>query len=85
MSETIRERCKNPKHYPDQIGEGRMPPSSPSSNTGFNTRRRALRQLVASGATTAALGATDALSTKMIETVVNASARRSTRGKTPIS
>ena len=42
-------------------------PSSPPSSVSFNARRRALRQLVASGATTAALGATDALSAKLIE------------------
>ena len=44
-----------------------MPPSSLPASASFNARRRALRQLVASGATSAALGATDALSAKLIE------------------
>ena len=44
-----------------------MPPSNLPISTSFNARRRALRLLVASGATTAALGATDALSAKLIE------------------
>ena len=44
-----------------------MPPLNVPSGTSFNARRRALRLLVASGATTAALGASDALSAKLIE------------------
>ncbi len=44
-----------------------MAPSSLPNSTSFNARRRALRLLVASGATTAALGASDALSAKLIE------------------
>ena len=44
-----------------------MSPSCPPDRNGFNPRRRALRDLVGSGATTAALGATDALSARLIE------------------
>ena len=44
-----------------------MTSSNASAVGGFNARRRALRQLVEDGSTTAALGATDALSAKLIE------------------
>jgi len=58
---------ENLLHHPGRIGESHMSPTSPAKHTGFNARRRTLRHLVASGTTTAALGATDALSAKLIE------------------
>ena len=44
-----------------------MLPPNPPTGSSFNARRRALRRLVAGGTTSAALGATDALSAKLIE------------------
>jgi methylisocitrate lyase len=44
-----------------------MPDTQGPVPTGFNARRRALRKLVLPGPATAALGATDALSAKLIE------------------